>query len=261
MTQPSQNQDNIVPPPVTYFPEDLPLADPNLPWERFEAFSEEFISRLPGVIETHRYGRQGSNQRGIDIFAYFDNGEKWAFQCRQRQGFSAANGTTAIEDTTYTADRFILMLSRTASSSVRDVYDEYPTWDIWDVGDISRRVRELELYSAGRLVETHFGVAWRRSFLGLQGLTSFLSPTDFFQSFLNASALFNHAWDLVGRSGHLREAHEFVESSQQKVALVAGRGGIGKSKFLHAFAESFDEEHSGMSLWFTAEANCSTHFH
>ena len=253
MTQPPHDQNHIVPPPVTYFPEDLPLADPNLPWERFEAFSEEFISRLPGVVETHRYGRQGSGQRGIDIFAYFENGEKWAFQCRQRRSFTASNATTAIEDTTYTADRFILMLSRTATSSVRDVYTEYPSWDIWDVGDISRKVRELEMNSAARLVETHFGVAWRSAFLGLHGLTSFLSPDEFFQSFLNTSALFNHAWDLVGRSQHLSEAHEFVGSRQQKVAILVGRGGIGKSKFLHAFSETFDDEHDGMSLWFAAE--------
>ena len=44
--------------PVTPYPEFLPLDDPNLPWDRFEAFCEDLISRLPGVKETHRYGRK-----------------------------------------------------------------------------------------------------------------------------------------------------------------------------------------------------------
>ena len=37
------------------------------------------------------------------------------------------------------------------------------------------------------------------------------------------------------------------------MAILVGRGGIGKSKILHALAETFDIEHPGMTLWFTAE--------
>ena len=121
------------------------------------------------------------------------------------------------------------------------------------LGDISRKVREMELHSAARLVEGHFGPAWRKTFLGLPGLTPFVAPTEFFRPFLNESALFNHTWQLVGRSDHIRQSHEFIKSQQQNVAILVGRGGIGKSKILHALAESFDTEHEGMSLWFMAE--------
>ena len=241
------------PPPVAALLELLPLDDPNLPWERFEAFCEDLISRLPGVKETHRYGRRGSRQRGIDIFADLDNGDRWAFQCRQWKKFTKTNATRAIQETSYKADRFILMLSRQATSGVRDACDGYPSWDVWDVGDISRKVRELGMHSGARLVEAHFGAPWRNDFLGLHGLASFVTPDEFFQPFSNKSALFNHAWQLVGRSDHLRQAHDFVESPEQKVAILVGRGGIGKSKILHALAETFDIEHQGMSLWFTAE--------
>ena len=99
------------PPPVASYLEFLPLDDPNLPWDRFEAFCEELISRLPGVKETHRYGWQGSRQRGIDILVDLDTGEKWAFQCKQRKKFTKTDATKAIEKTTYEADRYILMLS------------------------------------------------------------------------------------------------------------------------------------------------------
>ena len=249
----TEHQSYATPPPVTPYPEFLPLDDPNLPWDRFEAFCEEFISRLPGVKETHRYGRTGSRQRGIDIFADLENGKRWAFQCRQWQKFTRSDATKAIQETSYEADRFILALSCLASSDVRDACDSYPNWDLWDVGDISRKVRELEMHSAARLVEAHFGAPWRKAFLGLHGLSSFVTPTEFFHPFSKASALFNHAWELVGRSEHLRQAHEFIESQQKKVAILTGRGGIGKSKILHALADTFDSEHKGITPWFAAE--------
>ena len=241
------------PPPVVPSPELLPLDDPNLPWERFEAFCEELISRRPGVKETHRYGRAGSRQRGIDIFADFDNGERWAFQCRQWKKFTKTDAARAIQETSYKADRFILMLGRQATSGVRDACDGHPDWDVWDVGDISRKVRELGMHAGARLVEAHFGASWRRDFLGLKGLASFVTPDEFFQPFLNTSALFRHTWQLVGRSEHLHQVHEFVKSPEQKVAILVGRGGIGKSKILHGVAETFDIEHPGVTLWFTAE--------
>lgn len=258
-TDSTEPQNYATPPPVTPYPEFLPLNDPNLPWERFEAFCEEFISRLPGVKETHRYGRTGSRQRGIDIFADLDNGERWAFQCKQWKKFTKTDAKRAIQKTSYRADRFFLVLSRQATSGVRDACDNHPDWDVWDVGDISRKVRKLEMHSRASLVETHFGPSWRKAFLGLHGLSSFVKPTDFFHPFSNVSALFNHMWELVGRSDHLRQAHEFVESQQKKVAILTGRGGIGKSKILHAFADTFDSEHKGVALWYAAEGVPLTH--
>jgi len=252
-TDPNKQQHYTSSPPVNPYPEFLPLGDPNLPWDRFEAFCEEFISRLPGVKETHRYGRTGSRQRGIDIFADLDNGERWAFQCRQWQKVTKTDATKAIQQTTYRADHFILTLSCLASSDVRNTCESYSDWDVWDAGDISRKVRELEMHSGARLVESHFGASWRKSYLGLHGLSPFVTPTEFFRLFSNSSALFNHAWELVGRTDHLREAHEFVESKEQKVAILRGRGGIGKSKILHELAERFHTEHKGMALWFAAE--------
>ena len=44
-----------------------------------------------------------------------------------------------------------------------------------------------------------------------------------------------------------------TEPPDQQVAILVGRGGIGKSKILHALAQNFGVEHPGISLWFTAE--------
>ncbi len=252
-TNPTEQQYYAAPPPVTPRPELLPLNDLNSSSDDFEAFCEALISCLPGVKEVHRFGGRGSPQKGIDIYADFENGERWGFQCKQRQRFTKTDATKAVQKTGFKADHFILMLSRRATSDVRDACDSYPDWDVWDVGDISRKVREMEMHPAAKLVEAHFGTSWRKAFLGLRGLSSFVTPTEFFHSFSNASSLFNHVWELVGRSKHLRQAHEFVESQEKKVAILTGRGGIGKSKIFHALAESFDNEHKGTALWFAAE--------
>ena len=251
--EPTKQQNYATPPPVTPRPKFLPLSDPNFSPDDFEAFCEALIFCLPDVKNVHRFGGRGSPQRGIDIYADFENGERWGFQCKQRKRFTKTDATRAIQQTSFKADRFILMLSRQATSGVRDTCESHPIWDVWDVVDISRKVRELQMHKAAKLVEVHFGPWWRKAFLGLPGLFSFITPTYFFNQLSNSSALFNHTWELVGRSNHLREAHEFVESQEQKVAILSGRGGIGKSKILHAFAETFEQEHKEMALWFVAE--------
>ena len=175
-TDPNEQQNYTTPPPVNPYPELLPLNDHNFSPEDFEAFCEAFISCLPGVKEVHRYGGRGSSQKGIDIFADFEDGERWAFQCKQRQTFTKTDATSAIQKTSFKADSFILMLSRQATSGVRDACESHPNWDVWDVVDISRKVRELKMRSGERLVETHFGVPWRKEFLGRHGLKSYVTP-------------------------------------------------------------------------------------
>lgn len=253
MSKKTKQQGYVVPSPVTPYPDLLPLGGPNIPWERFEAFCEDFISRLETVQSCHRYGGQGSRQRGIDIFADLKDGKRWAFQCRQYKQFTPAQAKRTIENTTYKADYYIALISCKATSSVRDVFDKYPNWDVWDVHDISREVRRLKIDSSARLVETHFGPTWRKAFLGLAGLSPFVTPQDFFRPLLNPANLFNHTWLLVGRKEFLNQLHAFVDNEQSRVAIIKGRGAIGKTKLLHAFAEEFPIKHQSYTLWFAVE--------
>ncbi|MBH8574937.1 hypothetical protein I8752_18320 [Nostocaceae cyanobacterium CENA369] len=77
-----------------------------------------------------------------------------------------------------------------------------------------------------------------------------ITAEDFFRPLLNAKNLFNHTWSLVGRTKSVEELHKFVESEQQRVAILTGRGGIGKTKLLHTFAQQFDEHHQQFTLRF-----------
>lgn len=84
-----------------------------------------------------------------------------------------------------------------------------------------------------------------------KGRTPFITSEDFFRGWLDSDKPFNHAWKLEGRTDYLQSLHEFIESSQERIAILPGRGGIGKTKLLHAFAEQF--EHSEFILRFVEE--------
>lgn len=238
--------------PVTPRPNQLPLNDPNWSWDRFEAFCLDLISQFAEVKDCHRYGKQGDFQRGIDIFADLDNGERWAFQCKRYKRYTAGQTEKAIEKATYRANQYILLLSCEATSEVRDEVDKHPKWKVWDVEDISLRVRNLPSDIARRLVQDHFSAAWRKAFLGLAGLTTFVSSADFFRPVLNPKNRFNHTWSLVGRIELTEKLHEFVESKEQRLFILTGCGGIGKTKLLHAFSEEFDNRHQNIVLRFSA---------
>lgn len=241
----------MVKPPVTSNPELLPLNDPNWSWDQFEAFCLNLISQFPEVTKTHRYGRKGDSQRGIDIFADLKNGERWVFQCKRYKKFDEKQTQKAIQKATYHADHYILLLSCEASSKVRDEIDKYENWDVWDVQDISLKVRELPLDIALRLVETHFGTAWRTEFLGFAGLMTFVSSEMFFAPLLNPEHPSNHLITLIGRQKIIQELNSFIES-KERILIFTGRGGIGKTKILHAFSQDFKRCHQNFELRFLA---------
>lgn len=169
----------MVLPPVLPRPDRLPLNDPSFSWDRFESFCLDFISRLPGVINCHRYGKQGDCQQGIDILAQLENGEQWAFQCKQYESFTQSDAKKAVQKAIYRATHYVLLLTCEATVKVRDVIAATSAWSLWDVQDISLKVRSFSQDTARRIVETHFGFMWSEAFLGVAesvNLNSFSQP-------------------------------------------------------------------------------------
>jgi hypothetical protein len=230
-------------PPVRPLAPLLPLN--SLPWERFEDFCEDFISKLPGVKECHRQGTAGSRQRGVDIFADMADGQRWAFQCKRWPKFTGTDTRKAIEKTTYVADRYFILVSCRISSNARDLCRKNRKWDIWDCQDISRKIREYDIPTAKRLVADYFGRVWRKDFLGLGAATSFSTSGEYFRPLLDPKRLYNHTWNLVGREDYLVQIQAFMHSDR-RVAILVGRGGIGKTKLLHAFAQKVEGNQAAM---------------
>jgi hypothetical protein len=242
-----------VSPAVLARPERLPLSDPNFSWEEFEAFCRHFVSSLADVEQIHHYGKRGNRQRGIDLVATLRDGQEWVFQCKQHKRFTPAQASKAVSDTTYKADRYILLLACEATSDVRDEIKKHSNWGLWDVRDISMNVRSLPEDVARAVVGTHFGSGWQSKFLGLAALGPFVSAEDFFRPLLSRENLFNHSWILVGRDRYTADLHGFTSSDRECLLVLIGRGGIGKTKILHGFSSDFDRLHPGESLRFTVE--------
>ena len=241
-----------IPAPLVTRPERLPLADPNFSWEQFQAFSRDFVCKYTCVDECHHYGKSGDIQNGIDLYVDLPNGERWAFQVRQVEKFTKRDAEKSIAATSYQADRYHFLLSCEATKAVRDVCDAHG-WQALDVRDISGKVRDLDLEVARRLIETHFGPAWRKDFLGLADLSPFLTTTQFFRDLSNPQTLFNHSWQLVGRAVNLTQLHEFVSSAHERIAILPGRGGIGKSKILQELGKSRDTSEESPIVRFLVE--------
>ena len=84
-------------------------------------------------------------------------------------------------------------------------------------------------------------------------LPAFTSCKDFFKPLLDDTKLFNHVYPLVGRKDFIEQLDAFVESDK-RVALLCGRGGIGKSKIIFEFGNEFEVKHSKWKLRFLRES-------
>jgi hypothetical protein len=138
----------------------------------------------------------------------------------------------------------VILLSSLASPAVRQEVDKHSSWDLWDTSDLCQKVRDVAAVNpegARELVDHHFGPRWRRDFLGLPAIAAFLSPVDFFRELLGTARLFHHSFELIGRAGQLTALTEFVRVGGARVAILPGRGGIGKSRLLRALAQAVEE--------------------
>ena len=146
----------------------LPFED--LTWEKFQDFCTAFIDSLPEVGRCTQYGVAGDSQDGIDIVAELHNGQTWAFQCKRERQFGRKKVEKAIKAATYSADKYIILLSRVATKDTRDAVPTQNTWAMWDAQDISRMVRDTNKISrdtAYFLVSDYFGTEWVKLFLGM----------------------------------------------------------------------------------------------
>ncbi len=79
-----------------------------------------------------------------------------------------------------------------------------------------------------------------------------ISHKEFFKPFLDENKYFNHNYSLVGREDSLQDLNNFI-FSDKKIAIIQGRGGIGKSKVLFEFSQYFLENNKEWELGFLNE--------
>lgn len=156
----------LVNPPVVAGPLLLPLLDHNFPWKRFEDFCIHYVSLQDGVTAAYRYGQEGEDQQGIDIFAENESGNA-TYQCRRVKSFSANDFKKLVQETTKEAAEHVAFIACKASKALRDECEKHESWRLLDIEDISLEIRKLPAEEARNLVRTFFGPYWADAFCGV----------------------------------------------------------------------------------------------
>lgn len=210
----------------------LPLS--NLSPEKFELFCRDLIQSLNPGAEVDRYGLLGDNQDGIDLFAK-KKAKVLDYQCKRHKQFGPENVKAVIAATTFKAKHHHLLLSRPATRAAKDEIINLPNWSFWDRDIISAKVRALPKDDAIRLVDIYFQ-GYRKRFLGIENPSPWLTSEEFYRPYVNRKTLFNHSWNFYGRAQELKMLHDFKDKDELAI-IVSGRGGIGKSRLIKAWAD------------------------
>jgi hypothetical protein len=91
-----------------------------------------------------------------------------------------------------------------------------------------------------------------------RSLNTFISYQQFFKPLLNPQKLFNHLSPFLGREQLIEQLDVFA-TGEQDIAILIGRGGIGKTRTLLAFTEQCSQNHQDIELRFVAEGVPITH--
>ncbi len=217
----------------------LPLHE--LHPDGFERFCADLMQLLHPGADVSLYGSQGHAQNGIDGLITRPDQTRWTFQCKRHQQFGPADVRAAVEAVSVDADKNVLMLSRVASPGARDEIDNHRGWALWDAEDLARKIRhELPVERAVRLVDTYFP-GHRQPFLGIAEPGPWLTTDEAYRH-LESNDLFKHSWSLVGRQSVVASIHEFATTGIDRIGLLIGRGGLGKTRLLREVARALESE-------------------
>lgn len=226
--------------PVRALSQTLPFSQ--LSPERFEFACLDILEHLYPGGHASRYGGSGETQDGIDLLVKVDGRRGATGQCKRRAQFGPQDVRDAIDAVVEPAPQNYLFLARsTATAAARDAIDGVPNWELWDGEDLSRYVRrQMSLDEGIRFVDTYFP-NHREAFLDIPRPSPWLSVAQFYAS-TSGSATFTHSWTLSGRQNELAALENALVSGDPAIAILYGRGGIGKTRLLRSVAEKFEAE-------------------
>ncbi|MEU2595211.1 hypothetical protein ABZ630_31575, partial [Streptomyces albidoflavus] len=67
-----------------------------------------------------------------------------------------------------------------------------------------------------------------------------MKPDDYLRQ-VNKGSVYTHRWQLVGRTQTMADLVPFARNEQGRVALLVGRGGVGKTKIVTALCEALPD--------------------
>jgi transcriptional regulator with XRE-family HTH domain len=203
--------------------------------DEFENFAVTLAGHLYPGDDAYRMGKSGHTQYGFDVVVERDGEVAAGIQCKRVQKFGPEEVHEAVAAAKITVADAYIFLSRTASPDARAAIRAHRGWRLWDKNKLSHLVHELSLDRAVPLVDRYFPLL-RERFLGVPLPGPWLDPAQYFSRTARSERA-SHRWALVGRDGIFDELTRFAASSPGRVGMLIGRGGIGKTKLLHALCE------------------------
>lgn len=220
----------------------------------FEQFTADLVERMYPEATVRLQGATGHTQDGADVFASFDDGRIWAFQCKRVERFGPSDVEKAIASLHIDADRAFLVLSRTASPQTAEAVRCHPRWSLWDKQDLNRQIRTLPIEAQDRLVDLYFP-GQRMALLGRSEPGPWVIANQYFAPFRGRAAVFSHDWAMVGREAEIaRLVDELANDVSNPVILVTGPGGIGKTRVVKEGTRLFERKHKRTSVRFLSAA-------
>jgi transcriptional regulator with XRE-family HTH domain len=205
-----------------------------LTFEEFERVVADLMERRYPGAKVSQLGSQGDDQRGFDILIVEPDGHRIGVQCKREQQFGPNRVKKAVEAAELDVDESFIALARVATAEARFEMDKHAGWQLWDLADLARLVRLLDIEAAYQVVRTYFP-DHVEAFLGLKPASPWRTAKEYYRS--SSHTLLDHRQALVGRVQLVDDVVTWVNDPEEaKVAMVTGRGGIGKSKLLWEIA-------------------------
>jgi len=235
------------------------LPTPSLDPDGFEDFTERLLSAhrfspspVRHVARVERWGRKGDKQDGIDFEGGWSDGKSAAWQCKRQDKLTVADVKKYVGECTFLADEYYLVFSGEASSQARAEIKRHKGWQLLDRRGLGRMLEDLPLQMRRRVLDQTWGATDRRRYLGVPGEDSFLTIADVIERRRDDRDLLNDVGPAIGR---LQE-RETLDAALDRdgdwppVIVVAGVGGVGKTRLVSAALGAFQESHPQTTvLW------------
>lgn len=237
---------------------DLVPTDGLLP-DRFEDFTEDLLVATMSIAEparrvkrVQRWGRRGDKQHGIDFEGTGADGATVAWQCKRLDDLTAANVRKFVKDCTYVADEYYIVYSGEASSAARQEVKKLKGWDIIDQRGLTQMLKSLPLQRQRQILDAFWGKTFRRLFVQIPGVDSFLGIEEVSERRHTGEDLLNDLGPAVGRVSETTKLSTAMDRSADwpRAVIVNGIGGVGKTRLMIDCLETFQAANPAVQvLW------------
>lgn len=224
----------------------LPPTD-ELSWPEFEDYVEAVLSAHRfsigdgiRITTVAKWGRPGDKQNGIDLKGEWSNGTTAIWQCKRYRTLPPAAVGKAVAACEVDADEHYLVFSGIASPQAQETIAEYSGWKILDKRGLAQLLNDVPLQRQRQILDKTWDAPTRRRILALPGADAF-ETVDRLAALRRSPGPLSDDGSFVGRIDERETLGAVLQSTDTKVVVITGSGGMGKSRLAIEALEAFQE--------------------